>query len=164
MSAVEQSLPGLDGALIPGDVFFSVTLVGDPQHKGRHRSRIVYPRGGKAFIHNYPDPATEAFERVLAQAAALVMRARPPSVEPLCMLVIADRRIPESWSKRDKAAALAGRILPTARPDWDNHAKITDALNKIVWGDDSQVIDARVIKRFSLKPALTIEVREFRAP
>lgn len=164
MSAVEQTLPGLDGALVPGPIFFELTLVGHPQHKGRHRSRIVFPREGKPFIHNYPDPDTEAFEKVLAEAAGLAMRRRAPSVEPLCLLLIADRAIPASWSRGEKQAALDGRILPTSRPDWDNHAKIVDALNKIVWHDDAQVVDARVIKRYSESPALTVQVREFLSP
>jgi Holliday junction resolvase RusA-like endonuclease len=164
MRAVEQTLPGLDGALVPGGVFFSIALLGKPQHKGRHRSRIAYTKDRKAFIHNYPDPETEAFEKVLAQAAALLMRGRQPSGEPLCLLLIADRAVPESWSNRDKAAALEGRILPTARPDFDNHGKIVDALNGIVWRDDAQVCDARIIKRYSAAPALTIEVREFLPP
>jgi Holliday junction resolvase RusA-like endonuclease len=164
MSAVEQALPGLDGALIPGPVFFAITLVGKPQHKGRHRSRIVYPKEGGAFIHQYPDPETEAFENVLKQAAAMLMRRRRPSEAPLCMLLIADREIPKSWSNRDKVAAIEGRLLPTPRPDFDNHAKIIDALNKVVWEDDAQICDARIIKRYSARPALTIEIREFIAP
>jgi Holliday junction resolvase RusA-like endonuclease len=163
-SGAVSSLPGLDGALVLGDVFFAITLVGDPQHKARHRSRVVFPKAGKPFIHNYPDPTTEAFEKMLAQVAALKMRRTPPSEKPLCLLVIADRRIPVSWSTKDRAAALAGRILPTSKPDFDNHAKIVDALNSIVWRDDSQVVDARVIKRYSASPALTIEVREFISP
>jgi len=159
-----QSLPGLDGALVPGGVFFSLTLAGNPQHKGRHRSRIVFPKAGKPFIHNYPDPATEAFEGVLAQAAVLVMRSRPPSLQPLCLLLIADRAIPKSWSRAEHQAALDGRLLPTAKPDFDNHGKIVDALNGIVWKDDAQIVDARIIKRFHQRPALTIEVREFVEP
>lgn len=164
MSAVEVSLPGLDGALVPGPVFFELTLLGHPQHKGRHRSRIVYPKKGKAFIHNYPDPETEKFEATLAKAAALAMRRCAPSEAPLCLLFIADRAIPRSWSHAEQVAAAEGRILPTSRPDWDNHGKITDALNKIVWLDDSQVVDARVIKRYSTSPALTVQVREFVTP
>jgi Holliday junction resolvase RusA-like endonuclease len=164
MSAVEQTLPGLDGALVPGPVFFELTLLGHPQHKGRHRSRIVFPKIGKAFIHNYPDPETEAFEKVLAQAAGLAMRRRAPSHEPLCLLFIADRAIPASWSRSERSAALDGRILATSRPDWDNHAKIVDALNKIVWNDDAQIVDARVLKRYAASPALTVQVREFVAP
>jgi Holliday junction resolvase RusA-like endonuclease len=72
--------------------------------------------------------------------------------------------VPESWSKRDKAAALDGTIRPTGRPDWDNYGKITDALNGICWKDDSQVVDGRVIKLYSDAPALRIEIREFISP
>lgn len=164
MSAVEQPLPGFGGALVPGPVFFSMTLLGDPGHKARHRSRIVYPRGKKPFIHNYPDPATEATEKVLAEVARLRMRTRAPSERPLCLLVIADRRIPASWSPRDRQAAMEGRILPTPRPDADNHAKLIDALNGIVYRDDAQVCDLRVIKRYHANPAYTVEVREFVVP
>jgi len=164
MSAVEQPLPGFDGALIPGPVFFSMTLLGDPGHKGRHRSRIVYPRGGKPFVHIYPDPATEATEKVLAEVARLRMRARPPSERPLCVLVIADRRIPASWSPRDRQAAIEGRLMPTPRPDIDNHAKLLDSLNGIVYRDDAQICDLRAIKRYSASPAYTVEVREFLPP
>jgi Holliday junction resolvase RusA-like endonuclease len=163
-AAVAEELPGLSGAWVPGPVFFAMTLQGTPRHKARHRSRIVTPRGKKPFIHNYPDPDTEKFERVLAQAAALLMKGRRPSGAPLCMLIIADREIPVSWSKKEQAAAAAGRILPTSKPDWDNHGKITDALSKIVWIDDAQVVDCRTVKRYSRSPALTIEVREFVPP
>jgi Holliday junction resolvase RusA-like endonuclease len=165
MGAAEQSLPGLDGALIPGPVFFAMTLLGDPAHKARHRSRIAYTKDRKPFIHNYPDPDTEAAEKVIKQAAALQMRGRQPSGEPLCVLVVVDVRVPKSWPQRDQAAALDGRIVPTSRPDWDNFGKLcSDALNEIVWRDDAQVVDARVVKRYSARPALTVEVREFISP
>ena len=48
--------------------------------------------------------------------------------------------------------------------DWDNHGKITDAFKEIVWHDDAQVTDARVIKRYSQEPALRVEVREMIEP
>lgn len=158
-----DGLPGLGGALVPGPLFFSLRLDGPPQHKARHRSRIVQPRGKKPFIHNYPDPATEKFEKTLAEAAARKMRG-PPSDGPLCVLVIADRPIPKSWSPRDHAAAVAGRLLPTSKPDADNYGKIIDALNGIVWRDDSQVVDIRVLKRYARRPALTIQVWQFIYP
>jgi Holliday junction resolvase RusA-like endonuclease len=31
----------------------------------------------------------------------------------------------------------------------------------VVWRDDAQIVDGRVIKRYSTKPSLRIEVREF---
>lgn len=152
-------------ALVPGPVFLTFELRGKPGHKARHRSRVVFPKGGKKpFIHNYPDPATEAYEKVLKEAGALFMRGKAPTERPVALLVHVFRPIPESWSNRDKAAARAGIILPTSKPDWDNYGKITDALNEIVWKDDSQVVDGRVIKRYSDDPALRVEVREFIAP
>lgn len=158
----QLSLPKLGPApLVPGPVFVCFELGGKPGHKGRHRSRIVYPKDAKPFIHNYPDPDTEAYEKVLAEAAALFMRGKPPTEEPVCLLVHSFRPIPVSWSARDQEAARSLNILPTSRPDWDNYGKITDALNGIVWRDDSQVCDGRVIKRYSDSPALRIEVREF---
>ena len=161
----DSLFPGLDGALVPGGaVFFSLTLRGKPQHKGRHRSRIVQPKGKKPFIHNYPDPETEAFEKTLAQAAALKMGRRSPTDQPLCLLVIASREIPQSWSRKDRESALAGRTLPTSRPDWDNYGKITAALNGVVWLDDSQVVDGRSIKRYAATPSLKIFVWEFVPP
>jgi len=38
---------------------------------------------------------------------------------------------------------------------------VGDALNEIVWKDDGQIADLRVIKRYSDMPALRVEVREF---
>ncbi len=180
----QPELPTLEHrwpALIPGPVpFVCFELRGPPGHKGRHRSRLVIPREawlhtGKAsyitregskkiFIQQYPDPATEAYEATLAEAAQLFMRGRQPTSNPVALLVHSFREIPVSWSKKDQAKALHGAILPTSRPDWDNYGKVTDAFNGIVWGDDSQVVDGRVIKRYSDSPAMRIEVREFIEP
>lgn len=170
-----------DLALVPGPVFVVFELRGKPGHKGRHRSRVIIPKDAwtysprgrfmtdigakKIFIHQYPDPETEAYEKTLAEAAGLFMRGRLPSENPLALLVHAYRQIPESWSKRDKAAARDGIIRPTARPDGDNYLKVAqDALNGICFKDDSQIVDARVIKMFSDNPALRIEIREFISP
>lgn len=150
--------------LVAGPVFIAFELQGKPGHKARHRARIVFPKNGKAFIHMYPDPETEQYEKMLAEAAGLFMRGRAPSERPLCVLVHAYREVPASWSRRDRAAALVGAILPTPRPDADNHGKLIDALNGIIWKDDAQVCDMRVIKRYSEQPAFRIEVREMIHP
>jgi Holliday junction resolvase RusA-like endonuclease len=143
------------------DVFLCFELLGAPHAKGRHRSRVVVPKVGKPFVHNYSDPETERYEGDLRQAAMLHMRGRKPAYGPLALLVHAFIRVPESWSAKNKEAALAEAILPTSRPDWDNYGKIVDALNGVVWRDDAQIVDGRVIKRYSTKPSLRIEVREF---
>lgn len=148
----------------PGPAFFLMELQGKPGHKARHRSRIVFPKNGKAFIHNYPDPDTEAYEKVLAEYAGLLMRNKSPVLGPVALMVHSFRAIPKSWSTTDQERALAANIRPTSRPDWDNFGKITDALNLIVWHDDSQVVDGRSLKYYSDRPALRIEVREMVEP
>lgn len=177
----QPTLPTLEWpALVAGPVFLVFELNGPPGHKARHRSRLVIPKDvwvhtqrssfipkeniKRIFIQQYPDPDTEAYEKTLAEAAGLFMRGRPPTENPVSLLVHSFRPIPASWSKANKAKAAAGAILPTSRPDWDNYGKITDALNEIVWKDDSQVVDGRCIKRYSDEPALRIEVREFVLP
>jgi Holliday junction resolvase RusA-like endonuclease len=161
MSPEQLPLPSLGPApLIVGPVFVCFELRGEPQHKARHRSRIGY-KDGKPFVMQYPDPRTAAYEKILAQAAALFMRGRLPTENPVALLMHVFKPIPASWPKRDREAALAGAILPTSRPDDDNFLKIRDAFDGIIWREDSQCCDSRVIKRYSSDPALRIEVREF---
>ena len=132
--------------------------------KHKHSARIVFPRSGKPFVHEYPNPESAAWEKAIGQLAAIHMRGRPPTTRPVALLVHVFKPVPESWSARDYNAALGAAVLPTEKPDWDNYGKITDALNSIVWVDDAQVVDGRVIKRYSTHPALRIEVREFIDP
>lgn len=182
---MEQALlPTLEWpALVPGPVFLAFELWGKPGHKGRHRYRKmvpkeawIYPRDQRAprymtqegvdkiFIQEYPDPATEAYEKTIREYASLLMKRRPPTERAVALLVHSFREVPKSYSKIERARCLAHNILPTPRPDWDNYGKITDALNEIVWKDDCQVCDGRVIKRYSASPALRVEIREMIEP
>ena len=132
--------------------------------KHKHGARIVFPRSGKPFVHEYPHPESQAWEKAIGQLAMIHMRGKSPSARPLALLVHSFVPVPPSWSNRNQAQAIVHGILPTSKPDWDNYGKITDALNGIVWLDDAQVVDGRVIKRYSAQPALRIEVREFIEP
>lgn len=52
---------------------------------------------------------------------------------------------------------LDGKIRPTKKPDWDNIGKIvTDALNKIAYRDDSQVVACRVEKWYGPIPEVIV--------
>lgn len=150
--------------MVPGPIFLVFELEGKPGHKGRHRSRIGW-KDGKPIVMTYPDPATAAYEGVLKEYAGLLMRRRAPTTRPVALIVHAFREIPVSWSTREREAALVGTIRPTSKPDSDNYLKCaSDALNKIVWVDDSQVVDGRCLKYYSDRPALRVEVREFIEP
>lgn len=141
----------------------SVLLPGPPMGKKRHRSRVVIPRVGKPWVQQYPDPDGVAYEADLAAVGREAMQEVDLMLAPytcaLTCFVEAFVAIPASWSKKDHAAAVAGDIVPTSKPDGDNYAKTAgDALNKIVWLDDSQIIMWQVLKLYSDFPRLRVSV------
>jgi len=76
--------------------------------------------------------------------------------------VLVELDIPKSWSKKKRAAGLAGEVVPVARPDLDNFVKTAlDAANGVVFRDDSQVVSLSAIKKYSPGAALTITAAPF---
>ena len=64
-----------------------------------------------------------------------------PWLGPISLGCIFEFPIPESWSKKEKALALAGDKHHTSPPDLDNLIKgVADALNTIAWRDDCQIV------------------------
>ena len=142
-----------------GEPLVSILLPGDPRGKGRPRFRIVRPKVGAPFASVYTDAETLAYEQGLAQVGAAAWSNRPPLDEALTCFVEAFMPIPASWSRRKQAQAVAGEIFPTGKPDGDNIAKcVGDALNKILWVDDSQIIMWQVLKLYSDFPRLRVSV------
>lgn len=77
----------------------------------------------------------------------------------LGMLVTAYKPIPKSTSKKKRVLMLGDIIRPTKKPDWDNVGKIVcDALNKIAFCDDTQIVDGRVIKLYAEQPRVEVEI------
>ena len=77
----------------------------------------------------------------------------------LGMLVTAYKPIPKSTSKKKRVLMLGDIIRPTKKPDWDNVGKIVcDALNKIAFCDDTQIVDGRVVKRYAEQPRVEVEI------
>lgn len=65
-------------------------------------------------------------------------------------IIIAYYKIPPSYTKKRVQAIREGKEYPCKKPDGDNIAKIIlDSLNKIAFDDDKQIIDLRVIKKFT---------------
>ncbi len=72
-------------------------------------------------------------------------------------------QVAESWPRKKRAAALAGEIKPTGKPDADNVQKaLFDALNGVIWKDDSQIVDITFRKRYGLKPQTVLRIWEAR--
>ena len=128
----------------------TIVLAGPPM--GKERVRMT--RSG----HAYTPERTVNYESRLALAAQQVMGEQPPLDGELVVEIDAYMAVPESKPKKWKAAALSGELRPTKKPDYDNFAKICDALNLIVWVDDAQIVDGRIRKFYSDRPRMEIKV------
>lgn len=131
-----------------------IELAGPP--KGKGRPRIGKTRGGDAVA--YTPKETRNYEAALRLMGQSAMRGRAPLEGPLAVVVLAVFPVPLSWSKKDRAAALAGGLRPTGKPDMDNCIKMLDALNGVVWRDDAQLVRAVVDKVYGERPRLVIDV------
>ncbi|KIN37582.1 hypothetical protein B4070_2540 [Bacillus subtilis] len=66
----------------------------------------------------------------------------------------------KSFSKKKVAEAEQGLLRPSKKPDVDNYIKgIKDGLNKVIWHDDSQIVDLHVSKYYSQNPRIEIQVK-----
>jgi Holliday junction resolvase RusA-like endonuclease len=129
----------------------SFTVPGEPKGKGR-------PRFSSKTGHAYTPARTRAYEAEVAKVAKIAMQGHKPFHGACTLLVIAYMPIPKSWPKAKREAAREGCLLHTGTPDYDNIGKVMDALNKIVWNDDAQVIDGRILKAYSDEPRLKVSV------
>ena len=128
-----------------------IWLPGQPVGKGRPR----FTRTGRV----YTPEKTRSYEKRLGDTASsyMLLHQLDATEKPCKVLIKAQFEIPKSWTKAKKAAAEANEIYPK-KPDADNIAKIVlDSLNSIIWDDDAQVYDLRVIKTYG-DPCLITEI------
>lgn len=80
-------------------------------------------------------------------------------MEDIKLTIDVYRKIPKSFSKKKHQMALNGELRPTTKPDIDNLAKgIKDGLSKVLWHDDSQVIELVARKWYSDSPKAVVTV------
>jgi Holliday junction resolvase RusA-like endonuclease len=128
-----------------------IVLLGKPVAKGR-------PRFNTETGVAYTPEKTRTYEQMLRLAATDVMAGRAPLEGPLQVDMLVVVPIPKSWPLKKQAAALAGEILPTGKPDNDNFYKTIDAGNMVVWVDDGQIVKSRIEKRYGDRPRLELRV------
>jgi len=69
--------------------------------------------------------------------------------------------IPKSFSKKKWQQAMNGEIKPKVKPDCDNICKIIlDALNKIAFDDDKQVVELNITKSYSDIPRVIVRIEK----
>jgi len=128
----------------------TIEVEGPPVAKARAR---VTRRGA------YTPAKTVEYEGQVALAARLAMGGHAPFNGPLFTMVEVHLPVPRSWPKKKQAAALAGDLLPTTRPDLDNVVKVAlDGCAGVVFLDDAQVVECAALKSYSPTPKLIITV------
>lgn len=127
------------------------TVLGEPVGKARQR----VTRFG-----TYTPEATTMYENLIKTEYRRQCRDhRFDDKQPLRMEIKAEYLIPATASKVKRAAMLRGEIRPMKKPDWDNVGKVvSDALNKLAYRDDTQIVDCTVRKFYSDRPKITVSL------
>lgn len=136
-----------------------LTIPGPPTSKGRPRFSRA---SGRAFT---PAKTRDAEETLTGRALALMLRhpdaAQWPSRTALHVTLVFVLPVPPSWPRWKRDAALEGRLRPVSKPDVDNLSKLAkDALNSVLWVDDSQVVGLTASKVYGEKPSTRVIVAE----
>ena len=105
------------------------------------------PRFSKKSGTVYTPAKTVAQENNVGWSAKQAMGETHPFQGPVSVEINSWQAKPKSWSEKKKKAA----IYVTGKPDCDNLAKlICDAMNGICYGDDSQICNLSVCRRYSV--------------
>jgi Holliday junction resolvase RusA-like endonuclease len=136
---------------------------GEPRAWERAGEQVIVPKepGKRPFVKHFMPREQEAYQHAIAWTARAVWRTRPMIAArcPVWMTVYVYRTIPASFSMRDRELALAGKLFPTGKADWDNYGKqVSDALNGIVYVDDAQIVRGTVEKHYAADPCLEVEI------
>lgn len=130
------------------------TIYGTPVAQGRPRAST---RGG--FVKMYDPAKSRDFKKYVKLVAS---EHRPESLleGPLALEVRIFKPSLKSFSKKKKAEAEQGTLRPVTKPDVDNYVKgVKDALNQVIWKDDSQVVDLHISKWYSETPRVEVTVK-----
>lgn len=129
----------------------TIIVPGVARGKGR-------PRFGNG--RTVTDAKTHNAEAFVKLCAVQAMRGEAMIEKSVSVSVTITVPVPASWPKAKKALALSNTIRPTGKPDLDNTTKLFfDALNGVVWRDDSQVTEARLAKIYGDAPQTVITVK-----
>jgi Holliday junction resolvase RusA-like endonuclease len=132
---------------------------GEPVGKGR-------PIAGRSFgagkhITMRTPAKTASYEAQVKWFAAQAMAGKPLLEGPLWMHIAAFFQLPKSATKKLRAAIADGTDAGyvTKSPDASNIAKsVEDGMNGIVYHDDAQLSDIRVIRRYAEKPRVVVSI------
>lgn len=135
---------------------YDFEIVGRPF--GKQRPRFVrMGRFSKVITAtetvNYEVQVKESFVRMCEPERLLT--------GPLGIILSVYHYIPKSTSMKKRQQMIDTLIRPELTPDWDNIGKVVcDALNKMAYADDKQIVDSHVLKYYGERPRVEVEIWE----
>lgn len=132
-------------------------IEGNPRGQGRPRATV---RGRHASVYEAKEDT-----QYKHNLAAQVVTQRPQFIPDAPVLLDAKFYLPRPKYHYNSKGVIKDRFkdaLPTGKPDLSNLIKgVEDALNGIVWADDSQIVSYGESGKFyaDTKPHITIEVK-----
>jgi Holliday junction resolvase RusA-like endonuclease len=129
---------------------------GIPVAKARARTTIV---NGRAW--SYTPKKTMVWEDVVRMEAKIFEKDKFSKDIPLIVTMQVLLPVPKSFSRIKREMALDNKLRPTTRPDLDNYIKsCLDAMNGILYEDDSQVVEygSGTGKFYSETPGIKIQI------
>ena len=137
---------------------FMVTFKVDANPVGKQRARYV-KRGN--FVQTYTPEKTRTYETLIKDAAIEAMGASEPLETPVSLYLYIRVPIPASATKKRLQAISDGSEKPTKKPDASNVLKsVEDAMNGVVYKDDSQIINIHVTKVYCSVSGIDVCVKE----
>lgn len=137
---------------------FMVTFKVDANPVGKQRAR--YAKRGKHVMAYTPDK-TRNYESLIKEAAIQAMGSNEILETPVNLYLYIRAPIPQSYSKKRLEACLNGSEKPIKKPDASNVLKsVEDAMNGVVYKDDSQIVNIHVAKVYSSVAGVDICVKE----
>jgi len=158
MALTTVIISGLIGVLCQRCQMFSTGFIieGDPVAKGRPK----FARRGK-FVSVYTPEKTKTYETKVAEIATNAMGDQEPLETPVVVSIWIYLQIPKSYSKKRFADCINQLERPTKKPDIDNVAKaVTDAMNGIVYQDDSQIVSIHIHKYYASTGSVIVFISE----
>lgn len=142
------------------------TIFGEPKGKARARAvpKIIYKDGTpRAVVHMVTPNDTRYAEKRVREAFRDKHPRHKAWTGPVMINFTAIFAVPKSFNRELKAAAQRGELYAIKKPDKDNIEKlIIDALNRIAWADDSQVMGGG-IKLYGHPPRIDVSIRSLQS-
>jgi len=128
------------------------SVAGKVRPKGRARTSAK-----NGVRRHYTPQATTEYENAIRAAAIDALGLRPRFNGPVSVTVTVKCKPPKRTSKKAMLEMLAGRLMPTTRPDIDNILKtVADGISKIVIRDDADIVHFVGSKQYAAEPGIEV--------